>query len=261
MGAPGPRGVAARGSAATPVVHFATIGSTNAEALARAEGEGPLWIHADRQTQGRGRRGRPWASEPGNLYASLLLVDAGPAERLPELCFVSGLALHDAVRAVTGLDPLRIGLKWPNDVLVDGAKLAGILLEGALRRDGRSATAIGFGVNCAHHPAGTPYPAIHLAGAGFPVNPPEMLAALDRAMQDRLGEWNRGAGFADTLEAWQRRAPGLGRAVTVRTGEREADGIFESLDRTGALILRRADGSRERIRAGDVFPLAGGDAR
>lgn len=260
MGTPGPS--AGQGHRApTPVLHLATVGSTNAEALSRAEGPAPLWIHADRQTSGRGRRGRSWVSEPGNLYASLLLVDAGPPERLPELCFVSGLAVHDAVRAVTGLDPLRIALKWPNDVLVDGAKLSGILLEGTLRRDGRPATAIGFGVNCAHHPSDTPYPATDLASAGFFLRPEEMRAALDRAMLDRLAQWNRGAGFADTLAAWQRRAPALGRPVTVRTGERETDGIFETLDRSGAMILRRADGSRERISAGDVFPLAGGPIR
>jgi BirA family biotin operon repressor/biotin-[acetyl-CoA-carboxylase] ligase len=240
----------------TPVVHFREIGSTNAEALARANGEAPVWISADRQTEGRGRRGRPWRSEPGNLYASLLLVDAGPSARLPELCFVAGLSLYDAVRAVTGLDPLRIGLKWPNDVLVDGAKLAGILLEGTVRRDGRSATAIGFGVNCAHHPQDTPYPATHLAAAGFPTAPTVLLSSLDRAFFGRLAQWRRGAGFADICDAWIRRAPGLGQKVTVRTGERETEGVFESLDLSGALILRRPDGTRERISAGDVFPMA-----
>jgi BirA family biotin operon repressor/biotin-[acetyl-CoA-carboxylase] ligase len=239
----------------TPVVHFTAIGSTNAEALSRANGPAPLWITADRQTAGRGRRGRPWRSEPGNLYASLLLVDAGPSARLPELCFVAGLALYDAVRAVTGLDPLRIGLKWPNDVLVDSAKLAGILLEGAMRSDGRNATAIGFGVNCAHHPFDTPYPATHLAATGYPTEPTALLGALDRAFLARLAQWNRGAGFSDICEAWMRRAPGLGQAVTVRTGEREADGVFESLDLSGAMILRRPDGTRERISAGDVFPM------
>lgn len=240
----------------TPVVHFAEIGSTNAEALARAEGQAPVWIVADRQTQGRGRRGRPWRSEPGNLYASLLLVDAGPSARLPELCFAAGLAVHDAVRAVTGLDPLRVGLKWPNDLLVDGAKLAGVLVEGTMRSDGLNATAIGFGVNCAHHPHDTPYPATHLAAAGYPTEPAALLLALDRAFRARLQQWQRGAGFADMCEAWLRRATGLGRSVTVRTGERETAGVFESLDSSGAMILRRPDGTRERISAGDVFPTA-----
>lgn len=239
----------------TPVVHFTEIGSTNAEALARANAAAPVWIVADRQTAGRGRRGRPWRSEAGNLYASLLLVDAGPAARLPELCFVASLALYDAVRAVTGLDPLRITLKWPNDVLVDGAKLAGILLEGTVRGDGRNATTIGFGVNCAHHPKDTPYPATNIAARGYPTVPSALLSALDRAFLARIAQWNRGAGFADICEAWVRRAQGLGQAVTVRTGERETDGVFESLDLSGAMILRRPDGTRERISAGDVFPM------
>ena len=112
----------------TPVVAFATLGSTNAEALARASlGErGPLWIVAERQTAGRGRRGREWVSEPGNLYASLLLTDVAPAAATPEICFVAALALHDAVLdCCAGLAPARLTLKWPNDLLLDGGKLAG----------------------------------------------------------------------------------------------------------------------------------------
>ncbi|MCS0497814.1 biotin--[acetyl-CoA-carboxylase] ligase [Ancylobacter sp. MQZ15Z-1] len=245
---------------ATPVVHYPSIGSTNAEALAQARGPAPRWFVADRQTGGRGRRGRPWTSEPGNLYASLLLVDAGPSARLPELCFVSALGLYDAVRAVTGIDPLRIGLKWPNDVLIDGAKLAGILLEGTVLPDGRPVTVIGFGVNCAHHPADTPYPTTDLAAAGYPTAPMEMLGALDLALRARLDEWARGAGFDETREAWIRRAPGLGREVTVRFGDREASGVFEALDFSGAMVLRRADGVRETISAGDVFPSPGAQA-
>lgn len=241
---------------ATPVVRFDTVGSTNQEALAQAGGIAPRWFVAGRQTGGRGRRGRPWTSEPGNLYASLLLVDAGQAARQPELCFVAALALYDAVRAVTGIDPLRIDLKWPNDVMIDRAKLAGILLEGTLTPGGRPATVIGFGVNCAHHPEGTPYPTTDLAAAGYPTEPPAMLAALDAAMRARLAEWAGGAGFARTREAWLRVASGLGRAVTVRTGGREVEGVFEALDASGAMVLRRADGVRETISAGDVFPTS-----
>ena len=240
----------------TPVVRFDTVGSTNEAALARAGGMAACWFVAERQTGGRGRRGRPWASEPGNLYASLLLVDAGPVPRQPELCFVAALALYDAVRAVTGIDPLRIGLKWPNDVMIDGAKLAGILLEGAVPPGGRAATVIGFGVNCAHHPANTPYPTTDLAASGYPTDPPALLAALDAAMGERLAEWERGAGFARTREAWLRRASGLGKAVTARLGSREVEGVFEALDFSGAMVLRRTDGVRETISAGDVFPTS-----
>ncbi|MCJ8143133.1 biotin--[acetyl-CoA-carboxylase] ligase [Ancylobacter sp. A5.8] len=245
-------------AAPSPVVRFEAVGSTNIEALARANGPAPCWFVAERQTTGRGRRGRPWSSEPGNLYATLLLVDAAPLIRQPELCFVAALALHDAVRAVTGIDPLRIGLKWPNDVLIDGGKLAGILLEATLLPDGRGATVIGFGVNCAHNPPDTPYKAVNLAGAGFPTSPDALLAALDAAMQERLAQWARGAGFAEIRDAWLRRASGIGRPVLVRLGERETSGVFEALDASGAMLLRRSDGAREIINAGDVFPAPGG---
>ncbi|MBS7539966.1 biotin--[acetyl-CoA-carboxylase] ligase [Ancylobacter lacus] len=238
----------------TPVLRFPDIGSTNVEALSRASGTAPLWVVAERQTNGRGRRGRPWSSPVGNLYGSLLLVDAGPPARLPELCFVAALALYDAVRAVTFLDPLRVDLKWPNDVLVDGGKLAGILIEGTVRPDGLNATVIGFGVNCSHFPEDTPYRATSLAAAGCPTEPEALLASLDAAMLKRLEQWDRGAGFAVLCEDWCRHASGLGRPVTVRLGHRETGGIFEALDANGAMVLRHADGTRETINAGDVFP-------
>jgi len=244
-------------SGATPVIRYEAVGSTNAEALAWPGAAAPLWFAAARQTAGRGRRGRYWHSGPGNLYATLRLVGAGPSDRLPELCFVASLALYDAARAVTGIDPLRIGLKWPNDVLIDGAKLAGILIEGTVRSDGRNVTVIGFGVNCAHHPADTPYPTTDLAAAGFPTEPAGLLAALDAAMLDRLREWDEGRGFGETRAEWLRRAPGLGRPVTVRFGAREAQGVFEALDPSGAMVLRLPDGGRETISAGDVFPSPG----
>ena len=105
-----------------------TVGSTNAEALqfARKGERGPLWVTAKRQTAGRGRRGRSWVSEPGNLYASLLLTDPAPPERFPELSFVAALALHDAIGGrIPGLSN-RLVLKWPNDLLIDRNKFAGI---------------------------------------------------------------------------------------------------------------------------------------
>jgi BirA family biotin operon repressor/biotin-[acetyl-CoA-carboxylase] ligase len=149
-------------------------------------------------------------------------------------------------------------LKWPNDVLVDGGKLAGILLESTVLPDARMATVIGFGVNCAHSPADTPYKAVSLTSAGFPTTPSALLAALDRAMIDRLSEWARGTGFEDTRDAWIRRASGIGRPLVVRLGEQERPGIFEALDATGAMVLRRPDGTRETINAGDIFPATSG---
>src|SRR5262245_4960546 len=142
-------------AAGVRLVTFETVGSTNAEALARARGgeAGPLWIMARRQVAGRGRRGQAWISPPGNLYATLLLTDPSPPHRAPELSFVSALAVHDAVIDACTMEVSRLAIKWPNDLLGDGAKLAGILIEGESMPGRPLAAAIGIGINCAHHPA------------------------------------------------------------------------------------------------------------
>jgi BirA family biotin operon repressor/biotin-[acetyl-CoA-carboxylase] ligase len=234
-----------------------SVGSTNAEAFARARaGErGPLWIVARRQTAGRGRRGRRWISEAGNLYASMLLVDPAPPSRAAELSLVAALAVHDAVleRAAT-LAP-RLKLKWPNDVVCDSAKLAGILVEGEGAAGGPLTVVIGIGVNCAHHPADTAYPATDLAAAGVVLAPDALMQSLGATMTRRLAEWDRSAGFAAIRAAWLARAAGLGEAARVRLPERELDGVIETLDDAGRLVLRLADGRRERIAAGEMFPL------
>lgn len=228
-----------------------TIGSTNAEALALArEGDrGPLWVSARSQTAGRGRRGRAWVSEPGNLYASLLLTDPAPLERYPELSFVAALALHDAIGGrIPGLAS-RVVLKWPNDLLIDRNKFAGILVEG----EGAS-VAIGIGVNCVHHPAGTEYPATDLAVAGVRATPESLFGPLTAAMTARLAQWNRGSGFATIRAGWLSRAAGLGKPIRVKSGDGEVSGQFETIDDTGRLVLRRADGTMQTVTAGDVFP-------
>lgn len=241
------------------VVALETVSSTNAEALARAAaGErGPLWIVARTQSAGRGRRGRTWASESGNLYATLLLRDAAAPAVVSGICFVAALALHDALLdAAHGLAPAQLKVKWPNDLLLGGAKLAGILVEGASYPDG-DAAAVGIGVNCAHHPEGMEFPAASLASAGFSMTAPALLGALGVAMDRRLAEWDRGANFAGVRAAWIARASGLGSPIEVRLPSRSISGTFEALDDGGALVLRHGDGKRETIAAGDVFPLAG----
>jgi BirA family transcriptional regulator, biotin operon repressor / biotin---[acetyl-CoA-carboxylase] ligase len=239
------------------IVHD-TVGSTNLEALALARrGErGPLWIAAARQTAGRGRRGRAFVSERGNLYASLLLVDPAPADRAAELSFVAALALGDAVCALAPMLGPRIGYKWPNDMICDGAKFAGILVEGESTGGRPLAAAVGIGVNCTHHPAGVAYPATHLAAAGAPIAPAALFRALSRSMLRRLAQWDRGRGFAETRRAWLVHAVGLGEAVRVSLPERELQGRFEDLDETGRLLLRCPDGTLERITAADIFPVA-----
>jgi len=241
---------------------FDEIDSTNAEALRRMRlGErGPLWITAERQTSGRGRRGRSWASLPGNLHASLLLTDPGPTEYWPQLSLVAALSVHDAVVEVAPELRPMLALKWPNDLLLSGAKLAGILTEGEGREE-EGAVAIGIGVNCAAHPADTAYPATDLAAAGAAVTPAELFAALSLKMLGRLAQWNRGEGFATIRTDWLARAAGVGERVRVALADREVVGRFEGLDDTGSLVLIDTDAGTMVVTAGDVISFAGDGAR
>lgn len=245
----------ASGAAGIGRIACDTVGSTNEEALRRARtGEtGPLWITARTQTAGRGRRGRAWVSAPGNLFATLLLTDPAPPKRATQLSFVAALAVHDAiVSLVPGLES-RLTLKWPNDVLCDGAKLAGILIEAEGRRP--LIVAVGIGVNCRHHPAETDYRATDVAAAaGAAVSAEAVFEALSGAMARRMAEWQ--CGFAAIRAAWLDRAGSLGGELAVRLGTRELSGRFEALDEAGRLVLRLPDGRRERIAAGEVFPVA-----
>jgi len=235
-------------------VSYGTLGSTNAEALARARaGEGgPLWITAARQSAGRGRRGAAWISEPGNLYATLLLTEPSPKDVAPQLSFVTALAVHDAVaECAPQLGPM-LSVKWPNDLLLGGKKLVGILIEG--ESEPRFAVAIGIGVNCAHHPDDTRYPATDLVSAGAVVAPERLADVLSAAMQRRLAQWQRGARFADIRADWLKRAANLGKEIQVRLPERELTGRFEGVDELGRLLLRGPSGPTV-ITAGEVFGL------
>src|SRR5262245_4340585 len=232
-----------------------SVGSTNSEALARARsGEvGPLWITARTQTEGRGRRGRSWRSGPGNLHATLLLRDPSPAVLAPQLSFVAGLAVYDAILEVVEGGRQRIALKWPNDVLCEGAKVGGILIEG----EGEPlAVAIGIGINCEHHPDDTEYPATDLRAHGVAnATSDRMFRSLTIAMARRLVQWRRGRNFALVRADWLARAHPVGSTLLVRLPERELSGRFEALDDAGRLLLRLPDGSTELITAGDIFPI------
>ena len=240
----------AAAAAGVRLIGYDTIGSTNAEglSLARSGEHGPLWVTARTQTAGRGRRGRVWVSEPGNLYASLVLTDPAPADRRAELSFVAALALHDAIGArIPGVSG-RLLLKWPNDLLIDGCKCAGILIEG----EGDIAV-VGIGVNCTHHPSGTDFPATDLAAAGLRASPEKVFEALTGAMARRLAQWDRGAGFAAVRADWLKRAASLGQDIKVAVTEGTRSGRFETVDDRGNLVLRLPNGSTETIAAGDVL--------
>ena len=231
------------------IVHD-TIGSTNTEAcaLARAGERGPVWIIAREQTAGRGRRGNSWISEPGNLYASLLLPDV-PAHRAGDLAFVAGLAVHDAVGELARNMPSRLMLKWPNDVQVGDAKFAGILIEAE-----NSWAVIGIGINCAHHPAQMPN-VTDLKSSGIAVSLKQLFSALSRHMLIRLQQWEMGKGFAAIREDWLAGCPGVGHPLRVRLPTQELTGKFENIDDRGYLMLRLPDGRIETIAAGEVFGL------
>ncbi|PXW62061.1 biotin--[acetyl-CoA-carboxylase] ligase [Methylobacterium sp. B4] len=267
-----------------------TLGSTNSEALALARGgeTGPLWVTARRQEAGRGRRGNAWASPEGNLAASLLLPVAGVApEMVATVGFVAGVALVDALRDAcrlkpsrrtraedrddTGADapaphagggdapsphgladaPVAIHLKWPNDVLAEGGKLAGILLEAETLPGGRRAVVVGFGVNVAAAPENLPYPAAALA-AFSAADAPMLFEFLSERFVEAVRIWNKGRGFPTIRRRWLERAAGVGAPVSVRMAEATLTGIFETIDEGGRLVILAPDGTRRTVTAGEV---------
>ena len=229
------------------VVHD-VLDSTNEEArrLALAGESGPLWIMAREQTAGRGRRGRPWVSERGNLFATLLT--RAPQTTAAQLAFAAGLAVAATVSFYC--QPAEVTLKWPNDVLVRNEKVSGILLESL----DKERLAIGVGINLADHPQGTEFPATSLAAlTGSAPDPDDAMLRLARHMAAWYEVWQTN-GFVPVRAAWLQRAAGLRKSVKARLEGREMEGVFEDLDEDGALLLRDAAGALVRVTAGEVFP-------
>lgn len=238
---------------------FDTIGSTSAEALSLArDGEaGPLWVCARQQTAGRGRRGRVWQTARGNLAASLMLRTGTPPLVAASLGFVAGLALIRALRACCGPtlgdDPgVAFALKWPNDVLANGAKVAGILLDAESSPDASRPIVIGIGVNVVSAPHDAPYPVTSLADLGFAVSAETLFEALSDAWVTFADLWDEGAGLGAIRRAWLASAAGLGAPVSVRHGAELVQGLFETIDDHGRLVVRLRDGAMRLIAAGDV---------
>ncbi len=226
------------------ILHYDTIDSTNSEARRLYEqGErGPIWIVADEQKAGRGRLGRTWHSEPGNLYSTLLLPCAAPQSKLAQISFVAALAVHDV--ATTFIKNTPITLKWPNDCLIDGAKFCGILSEVL----SPSQIALGIGMNIAHAPKDTLYAATHLKVTSVKAAH-EVLSA---SLQNWLQIWNNGADFETIKFAWESKALNLGKKLSVDTGQAIRQGIFKGLSDDGAMILIQPDNTEITIHAGDV---------
>src|SRR6202047_775626 len=238
----GPRAI----SAGYRLAAFDHIGSTNAEALARArDGErGPIWFVTSEQTAGRGRRHRPWIAPRGNLASSILeVIDISPADAAT-LGFAAGLALEAALKKISieaslrsaGSDDMRFSLKWPNDVLAGSKKLAGILLE-AEAVEAHLAVVVGIGTNVVAAPEGTPAPGRSLAALGVHIGAEELFAALSDTWAEFRGVWDHGRGFGEIRRLWLEGAAGLGEPVAIQAGGSAVEGTFDTIDDTGCLMV------------------------
>jgi BirA family biotin operon repressor/biotin-[acetyl-CoA-carboxylase] ligase len=236
---------------------MAEVDSTNAEA-ARIAGDlaGPEWILGLRQTKGRGRRGRDWRDPQGNFATTLVMRPSESADRVALRSFVASLALHEAFVAATGRET-AFALKWPNDVLCHGGKIAGILLESAGMGQGVGHIAIGIGVNLIHAPdpgdldAGAVAPVSLLGETGVRLEPEAFLDLLAPAYARYEAQFTT-YGFGPIREAWLARAARLGEVITARTGTSEETGTFETVDESGNLVLNTSNG-RRAIPAADIF--------
>ena len=230
------------------------VDSTNAH-LARCVADGEtraIWCVADSQSRGIGRRGRDWISGDGNFFGSLLIWPDKPVAELAQYSFVAALAVLDALAQTS--ESMDLSLKWPNDVLLRGQKIAGILLETRAAGD-RNALIIGIGVNLRQSPdltgeGGTPATDLHTA-SGVSVTPPEFLDALDQTIRSRMDAFDA-HGFTAIRDAWMAEAYGIGRKMTARLISDEKAGVFEGIDETGALLLTSEEGTMV-VPAGDVY--------
>ncbi|MDR3374124.1 MAG: biotin--[acetyl-CoA-carboxylase] ligase [Ancalomicrobiaceae bacterium] len=254
------------------LVTFKTIGSTNTEAMARLKAGDPgrLWVFSSEQTAGKGRRGRNWVTFRGNFAGSLALVVDVPPAKAATLGFVAGLAVRRALLRVVstasvslvldGADTLptngrgrgRIELKWPNDLIVEGAKLAGILLEAEPLPSGLLGVVIGIGVNVVSAPTDLPYPVTSLADLGVSLEADLLLHALVEAWPDLYRIWSEPDGMQDIGREWLAGAAGVGGPVAVQVGGRVFRGIFETIDAEGRLMVVDERGVRHAIAAGEV---------
>jgi BirA family transcriptional regulator, biotin operon repressor / biotin---[acetyl-CoA-carboxylase] ligase len=244
-------------SAPPRLVHLPETDSTNAEAMRRTlAGEAsPLWVLADRQTAGRGRAGRAWTSQPGNLFASLLVSTSCPPALAGQLSLVAGVAVIDAIRRAAGqVPPAGLRLKWPNDILVGTAKTGGVLVESTTRSSGTERLAIiGIGLNLVSAPDDLSRAATFLSAHGLSLSPTQALCFLAETMDGWLKTWNDAQGFAHVRRAWLDRAGPIGEPLTVHAAQGIAAGRFAGLDEVGALLVAGSDGTERRFNYGDVM--------
>lgn len=239
------------------LVRYETIGSTNDEAkrLARSGAPHGTLVWAREQTLGRGRRGRAWISPPGNLYLSLILRPHVSPGMAAQLGFVAALAVGEALQSIFPA-LADLAYKWPNDVLVGGRKIAGILLESeTVEGETLAFLVVGVGINLAGSPPDTAFPATSIAEEGLgAAAPAAVLAAFAPAFDAWMRRWQR-QGFMPVGAAWRARAAALGRPIEVRLDRATLHGLFRDIDEEGALLLEAA-GECRRVAAGEVFPAS-----
>jgi BirA family transcriptional regulator, biotin operon repressor / biotin---[acetyl-CoA-carboxylase] ligase len=239
------------------LLRMETVDSTNAGARRPplAGEPGPLWIWSARQSQGRGRGGREWISQYGNLFASLLIKFNCPLQVAGQLALLAGIITYDTIAKLIAYEGRsELLLKWPNDVLLTDEKIAGMLLENVgSSADNRSVVVMGTGINLANHPDNLPQPAVSLAAYGMTVTPADALEALAASTNEWLTRWGEGSCFPTIRRAWLDRAGPMGRPLRVKIGGEETEGVYGGLDADGALRFLTPDGAEHRIFAGDVF--------
>jgi BirA family biotin operon repressor/biotin-[acetyl-CoA-carboxylase] ligase len=237
------------------VLHVTETGSTNADAMRLGlSGEPlPLWVIADIQTGGKGRSGRMWVSQRGNLHASLAFRCTAPMENAGQLSLLAGISLLDAVRATMDLAPqAELRLKWPNDILIGFAKTGGILVESTSLREGSGFLAIlGFGLNLVIFPEGIGREVTALGQFGSPPEPGALLTALSERIFFWLDRWSAGSNFGEIRDAWIERAGPLGEPITINTTDGLVSATYQGLGENGAL-LANVEGTVREFNYGDV---------
>nr|WP_244422698.1 biotin--[acetyl-CoA-carboxylase] ligase [Liberibacter crescens] len=232
-----------------------SVSSTNSECIKRALAgdKGFLWIVASRQTGGRGRRNKAWFSEPGNVYASLLLINSGSSSFLLSLPFIISLAVQETIKSVMSLGDSRVEVKWPNDVLIRQRKVAGILIESVNLLNRSQAIVIGIGINVSCFPETVVYPVTSLKAEGASVELEDVYVHLFQKVEKMLSMWDQGRGRNKIMNLWRNAVYGIGEIITVNLPDRSLRGRFVDIDDNGFLLLEIDNGDFVQISTGDVF--------
>ncbi|UNE53452.1 biotin--[acetyl-CoA-carboxylase] ligase [Bartonella machadoae] len=244
------------------VESYKTVDSTNlvAQRKAQAGHQGCLWIVAQEQSQGRARRGRTWSSPKGNLYSSLLLIDDIVHQTAAQLGFVAGVSVVEAIKHFIKDEKQAnniVRLKWPNDILLGGAKSSGILLEIFKLPSQRYALVIGIGINVKHHYEDAPYPTSSLNNIGLDVEAEQLFIVLAECFSKNYLLWKQLEGVDIIRKKWLLYSAHLGQHIKVFNDEKVIEGIFDGLDSEFNCLVKQKNGQQAIVTAGDVhFGLA-----